>query len=457
MTHTAARRLTLLRLEDRNTPTTASLTNGTLTVTGTSAADRIAVRLAAGRIDIDGLPDAFAASAVGRVVVDAGSGDDVVALTGLPVTAVVYGGNGTDRITGGSAKDWLYGGAGNDTIDGGTGDDIISGDLGNDTLSGGAGDDMIYGGAGDDTLIGGAGNDYLSGGAGSDTLAGGDGHDRYFDNYTAARVGSGAAGILRAVAARRNGETLFGSEADIRQQLANTCSLLSALAAFTAGGGNPAGRIRYDFSDDLYYVPIYVGGTLTEEAVRFNGIWTDNDPLPLAGDDGGRDYWTTLYQRAYLQSFDVDASSPDAARWSVRGTSPSTLVAQRWRYAEAAFEAITGRDGVAQYALTPADSPRLAGALASGQLAIANTQTVASQQSAVTGTGLVFSHAYAVVDVDGSGVTLRNPWGVDGRSEYFAGWDAARRAAFTLGNESDGLVRVNWSTFQQAFATVVVG
>lgn len=450
-------RLALLRLEDRSTPATASLANGTLSVTGTPEADRFAVRLAGGRISVDGVPGTFAASEVGRVVVNAGAGDDVISLAGLPVPAVIFGGDGNDALSGGTLKDWLYGNGGNDAIDGGAGDDIISGDLGNDGLSGGAGDDMIYGGAGDDALAGGAGSDYLSAGEGRDSLSGGDGTDSYFDNYAPAAVGSGAAGILRAVAARRNGEAPFGSEADIRQQLANTCSLLSALAAFAAGGGDPAGRIRYDFSDDLYFVPIYVGGTLTEEAVRFNGVWTDNDPLPLAGDGGGRDYWTTLYQRAYLQSFDVNASGPDASRWATRGTAPTDLPAQRWRYAEAAFEAVTGRDGVADYTLTPADGPRLATALAGGQLVIANTRTVAAQQSAVTGTGLVFSHTYAVVGVDAGGVTLRNPWGVDGRSEYFAGWDAARRSAFTLGNESDGLVRVSWATFQQAFATVVVG
>lgn len=38
----------------------------------------------------------------------------------------------------------------------------------------------------------------------------------------------------------RCGEPLFGSEADVREQLAADCSLLSALAAFTAGGERPA-------------------------------------------------------------------------------------------------------------------------------------------------------------------------------------------------------------------------
>lgn len=38
----------------------------------------------------------------------------------------------------------------------------------------------------------------------------------------------------------RNREPLFGSEADVRELLVADCSLLSALAAFTANGGRAA-------------------------------------------------------------------------------------------------------------------------------------------------------------------------------------------------------------------------
>ncbi|MFO0808696.1 MAG: hypothetical protein U0746_08755 [Gemmataceae bacterium] len=454
----ARRRLAVVRLEDRCTPATATLTGGVLTVTGTAGNDRLAIRLTSGQLTVDGQSATFQASAVGRIVVDAGGGNDTVLLSGIAAPAIIYGGNGNDTITGGNGNDTIYGGNGVDTIDGGAGSDTLAGDYGNDSLSGGAGDDILYGGADDDYLNGGTGNDWLIAGAGRDTLSGGDGVDRYQDDYVAPLASAGKDGLLKSIATKKAGETLFGSPADLRQQLANTCSLLSSLAAFmTTGGGDPATRIKYDYSDGLYYVPIYRDGKLTEQALKFNGAWTDNDPMPLASDDGSRDYWPLLYQRAYLQAYNVDATSLDATRWAVRGTTAADVTKQNWRYPEVALESIIGRDAVARYTLTDADRQALEDALHSGKSVIANTQTLTANQALVDGTGLVFSHTYAVVAVDATGVTLRNPWGVDTRTEFMAGWDAVRKSAFTLGSEADGLVKVSWATFQQAMATVVVG
>jgi hypothetical protein len=71
----------------------------------------------------------------------------------------------------------------------------------------------------------------------------------------------------------------------------------------------------------------------------------------------------------------------------------------------------------------------------------------------------VFSHTYAVEgvgrDEQGVYVTVRNPWGLDNRSDKLGQLSAADRSFFTAGSESDGLVRVRWNTFTQAFATYV--
>src|SRR5439155_20047511 len=149
-----------------------------------------------------------------------------------------------------------------------------------------------------------AGNDSLLGGPGRDVLYGGDGTDRYQDDYAAPTAASGGAGVLRSIAAVRPGETKYASPDDIHQGLVNTCSCLSALAAFAQT--NPtdlAARIRYDAALGQYLVPLYTSNRWTDVAVKFDGSWTDNEPTPLTAADGvSRDYWPLLYQRTYLQA-----------------------------------------------------------------------------------------------------------------------------------------------------------
>jgi Ca2+-binding RTX toxin-like protein len=103
--------------------------------------------------------------------VQGGDGNDVIALNetgGALPAAELFGGDGNDSLTGGSAGDFLFGQDGNDALFGGAG---------NDSLSGGSGNDFIAGGAGNDTLIGGDGNDYLDGDQGADTAFLGAGDD----------------------------------------------------------------------------------------------------------------------------------------------------------------------------------------------------------------------------------------------------------------------------------------
>jgi Ca2+-binding RTX toxin-like protein len=128
---------------------------GTLSVLGNGGNDHISVN------SIDQLFQ-------GQIVLDGGSGNDVLDTSKLSLGTKLIGGSGNDTLTGGS---------GNDYLDGGDGDDLINGNAGNDLLLGGAGNDTINGGAGDDTISGDAGNDTLNGGDGNDTISGGDGDD----------------------------------------------------------------------------------------------------------------------------------------------------------------------------------------------------------------------------------------------------------------------------------------
>lgn len=93
------------------------------------------------------------------------------------VTRFVHGGDGQDKLTGGSDTDDLRGGDGDDTLRGKDGADDLRGGDGDDSLYGNNGADILRGGTGNDTLAGGNGKDTLDGGKGMDTLEGGKGND----------------------------------------------------------------------------------------------------------------------------------------------------------------------------------------------------------------------------------------------------------------------------------------
>ncbi len=146
---------------------TAQISGDTLNVTGNSAPDALALRLAPGdpstlQLDVgdDGTADfAFARSQFRTVDVQAGGGDDTVRVdqsNGIfPDTGLTFeGGNGNDTLIGGEGADVLSGGNGNDTLDGNRANDVMLGGAGNDTFTWdpGEGSDTIEGNEGNDTL-----------------------------------------------------------------------------------------------------------------------------------------------------------------------------------------------------------------------------------------------------------------------------------------------------------------
>jgi trimeric autotransporter adhesin len=109
---------------------------------------------------------------------------------GLPVSAIVKGGGGSDVLTGADGNDTLYGGGGGDLLNGGMGDDVLIGvtamtglaDVlegadGNDTLTDTAGNNLFNGGAGDDIMTGNTGNELFIGGTGNDIITPDSGND----------------------------------------------------------------------------------------------------------------------------------------------------------------------------------------------------------------------------------------------------------------------------------------
>jgi hypothetical protein len=147
----------------------ASVVGGTLVVTGTPSADRIALRLSRTlphRLQVDvgdnGSADrTFGLGAFARIDVEAGGGNDRVRIDDRNGSFTrskptrINGGSGNDQLIGGAGNETLIGGDGNDVVDGNGGADLVTLGNGNDTLVWDAGDgsDVVRGGTGTDTLV----------------------------------------------------------------------------------------------------------------------------------------------------------------------------------------------------------------------------------------------------------------------------------------------------------------
>jgi Ca2+-binding RTX toxin-like protein len=145
------------------------LKNGVLSIKGTKASDRIALRLQAGdpgtlQVDVgdDGSADFyFKRSTIAKIAVDSRAGADVVRIDEsngsftdtIPTT--IDGGDGNDNLAGGKGIETLLGGRGNDSIDGNGGNDVSSLGPGNDTFvwDPGDGSDTVEGNGGNDTML----------------------------------------------------------------------------------------------------------------------------------------------------------------------------------------------------------------------------------------------------------------------------------------------------------------
>ena len=144
--------------------------DGSIEIRGVAASDLSASNFAmpdgeTTKITIDGAwitrpTDTFNGSDSSQLFMDDASGGTAFGNGGEDRN---FGGEGDDRIEGGSSADALYGEEGDDILDGGTGPD---------RLFGGEGDDELTGGDGgyNDLLVGGEGNDKLTGGAGADNF-----------------------------------------------------------------------------------------------------------------------------------------------------------------------------------------------------------------------------------------------------------------------------------------------
>jgi hypothetical protein len=246
------------------------LRRGLLTIEGTNAADKIALRLQAGysgilQVDVgdDGSADfSFDRNEVRAAVILARAGDDSVRIdesngtfTNLIPTLIV-GGDGNDNLVGGSGAETLIGGDGNDTIDG---------NGGNDRSALGAGDDTFVWDPGD-------GSDTIEGEAGNDTM----------------RFNGAAADEQVTLSANGRRLTFFRVQANITMDTAGVETV-----DFNALGGADLVTVNDLSGTDVAVVNVDLAGTLGGSAgdgqpdrVVVNGT-SGNDAVNVNGDAGG--------------------------------------------------------------------------------------------------------------------------------------------------------------------------
>jgi hypothetical protein len=146
----------------------AEVDQGSLLISGSPFADRIALRLNPLvrnqlQVDVgdDGSADqTFDLSTVVAIDVEAGNGDDTVRIDDINGAFTT---TAATRIDGGNGNDTLLGGGGAETFLGGNGNDFVDGNGGADTAFLGNGDDVFVWDPGD-------ASDIVEGGNGSDTM-----------------------------------------------------------------------------------------------------------------------------------------------------------------------------------------------------------------------------------------------------------------------------------------------
>jgi len=146
----------------------AAVDDGTLRITGSPFADRIALRLSpldTNLLQVDVGDDRSADFTFDRSTFDAidvagNNGDDAIRIDEVNG---VFATTEATRIDGGNGDDTLIGGSGTQVFIGGRGNDVVDGNQGADTAFLGQGDDTFIWDQGD-------GSDVVEGGRGSDSL-----------------------------------------------------------------------------------------------------------------------------------------------------------------------------------------------------------------------------------------------------------------------------------------------
>jgi hypothetical protein len=378
-------------LEARDLPTTAILSSGILSVTGTQAHEILKITQINGRISVSGVPivvgksatSSVAASQVKEVVVYASGGGDLIDLRTSAAAAVT---ENSYIVADGGAND-VFGGDGSNYI--------------------------VAGPGGHNTLNGGPGTDYLAAGDATDVLNGSGGFDWYYRPINPSDPFV-------------NGEQV----SDIKQGESPSCQTNAALAEAVQQHFNFANTIRY-VGNSTYTVALY-GGSV-HERVTFNGWYNSEEPVPAASGE----FWTILMYRARMQDLKIN---PDRDYTEAQWDALNRASHDRLYSVADAIQTVTGH--AATYDSIGTATPRQSqAALAAGDYVIASS----APGSGVNTTGIAYDHAYAVLSVyyqDGVWkVELYNPWGFDSANGLTI--ESLSGSAPT----NKGFITLSWSQF----------
>lgn len=244
--------------------------------------DNAVLTAGAGCVAVDEHHVVCAPATIQKLAIDAGGGDDIVLMGGLPVPVAAVGGDGDDLIEGGDGGDLLVGGLGNDAVHGGPGDDtiigtggddLLEGDTGSDRLAGGDDADIVMGEAGSgDVLNGNDGPDLLRGGSGDDTLNGGAGADALVTGTGVDKANPGA-----------GRDRIFGTSTDTL-----TCNAGDQVSARSAPSASNCGRLPGSVDPPQIWPPppgsatsASAGAPLTPVAAQPFGIRAAGLGVPL--------------------------------------------------------------------------------------------------------------------------------------------------------------------------------
>jgi hypothetical protein len=239
----------------------------------------------------------------------------------------------------------------------------------------------------------------------------------------------------------------YAAMSDVRQQKAGTCVILSTMAGVVrqaAGyyaGGLMTNRIR-SLGRNLY--DVYLPGANEWQRVYFDGVFSQNDPMPEVGLQGQAKYWTILMQRAVLQHYGVDWGVLNYKEW------PN---AQNWQDTKDVLHLLTGLRSYESGYGDLSTPEHLLGFLWENDILVTVTRKNGEPFGGnpfIPGSIGETTHQWVITSVfQRKGqwyVELYNPWGIDG------GWSANYDGVGPDTNPNDGLVTVHWTHFKLWFA-----